>query len=108
MSDMGRGCIEAQVTAHMPHRRNQNDAVRGNGSPKTLECGKVGKVLYNSAAAYPVPTFSTSSSSSSLASPNPQPHLPPSPNPNQIWEMAPKKGAAKSKKTSPKKAGAVA
>ena len=41
--------------------------------PKNLECGTVGKILYKSAAADPIPTFSTSSSSSSLAPPNPQP-----------------------------------
>ena len=36
------------------------------------------------------------------------PYLLPPPNPNHIGEMAPKKGAAKSKKTSPKEASAGA
>jgi len=84
MGDMGWSCVEAQVTAHMPRRRIWSGTDHKNGFPKTLECGKVGKVLYNCAAAYRVPTFSSSSSSSSLASPNLQPHLPPPPNPNQI------------------------
>ena len=108
MGDVGCGCARAQVTAHMPHRRNRSSADRGNGSQKTLECGKVGKVRCNNATAYPVPTFATSSSSSSLASLNPQPHSPRPQNRNQIWEMAPKRGAAKPKKASPKKAGAIA
>jgi len=104
---MGYGCAKAQVTAHIPRRRIQSGADRGNGFPKTLECRKVGKVLYNCAAAYSVPTFATSSSSY-LASLNLQPHSPPPPNPNQIWEMAPKRGATKPKKASQKKASAVA
>jgi len=104
MSDVGCSCIEAQVTAHIPLRRIRSGIDCGNGSLKTIERGKVGKVLYHYAAAYPISTFSTSSSSSFLASPNLPQHSPPPPNPNQIWEMAPKKGAVKPKKTIPKKA----
>ena len=52
--------------------------------------------------------FAILSSSSALVFPDSHPHLLLPPNPNHIGEMAPKKGAAKSKKTSPKKVSAGA
>ena len=56
---MSQGCTKAQVTAHLQLRRIRGGRNRGNNSPKTLECEKVGKVLYNCTAASHVPIFAT-------------------------------------------------
>ena len=73
MGDMGRSCAEAQITAH--HAALGNSEGRKSiwcGFPKTLECEKWVRFLYNYIATLRAPTFATSP----LHLP-PQPRTPP-------------------------------
>jgi len=82
MGDMGSSCAEAQVTAQHAALENLERRKSWSGFPKTLECEKVGGVLYNYSAAPRAPTFAISSSSSALTLPDSY-TLPP-PIPKQI------------------------
>ena len=67
--DMGRSCMEAQITAqHAALGNSEGRKSAWCGFPKTLECKKLGGCLYNCIVALRAPTFATSSL-----------HLPPRP-----------------------------
>ena len=64
MGDMGCSCAKAQVTAHIATSKNSKRRKSWSGFPKTLECEKWVRFLYNCVAALRAPSFATSSSSS--------------------------------------------
>ena len=95
MSNMGCGCVKAQVTAHKQRRRIRRGANRGNGFPKTLDCETVDGLFLTAPHLW---HFALSSSFPALALPDPRQRAHPPLISNQIWENGTENGATKPRK----------